>query len=479
MAVPLETNLSFLAAARAGSGRYRSCRWVEEGAFITSQTVNMCCMESIGNSTPVLFPLEGEPPSPARIIQARDKLRLENQTDKAPCAGCYELREAEWEAKDFFGFIAIAGFMHCNLACSYCVNYQFDPSDRGSPVADMVRDWIAQGMLRPSASSIDWGGGESTLHRDFEETAALAFENGIFMLIFTNGTGFSKSIADGLSKRLAFVVCSVDAGTAKTYERIKGKNVLDAVWSTLSRYAALCPDKVLVKYILMESNTSLAELDEFLSRSETAGVKELMCSLNVVTNVSSSGHANTRIILAAAYLMRRWREQGNQARLADVFSLEDRQRVDDLVADAAIGIDELRERLADPDGDGVLDVSFMNNETFLKRFHLAAGQGDRIRVVLGNPANISELPTTIGLLLASALPDMFQGHDGGAPDDPLPPGLGKMVMSEWGRAPALLPGWQERLAYLRAFDVAVEFDQNKTAIVEMLFAPRMDAPVTC
>src|SRR5258708_5243327 len=150
-AVPasLETNHEFLAAARAGSGQYRSCVWIEEGAFITKETVNMCCMQLVGSAAPVLFPVDDKPPSPDCIIAARNQLRIANQTDKAPCAGCPELREGEWQAKDYMGFIAIGGFLHCNLACSYCINYQFDPQDRGGKVVELVPEWIPQPILPP------------------------------------------------------------------------------------------------------------------------------------------------------------------------------------------------------------------------------------------------------------------------------------------------------------------------------------------
>jgi len=124
--------------------------------------------------------------------------------------------------------VAVAGFLHCNLACSYCVSYANNPADRGGKLLDKLKRWYAEGLLKPG-SSIDFGGGESTLHIEFEPMAEFAFAHGMRMVVFTNATGVSPSLLQGLSTGLVTILCSVDAGTPETYRQIKGKPMFHKV----------------------------------------------------------------------------------------------------------------------------------------------------------------------------------------------------------------------------------------------------------
>src|SRR5207244_1641738 len=112
-------NPEFLANAQRGKGTYRSCGWIEGGVFIANDEAKTCCMQNIGSEASTLFKLSDSNVSGQRIIERRTEIRLANQTGKAPCEGCYELKEGDWEANDHLQFVAVSGFLHCNLACSY------------------------------------------------------------------------------------------------------------------------------------------------------------------------------------------------------------------------------------------------------------------------------------------------------------------------------------------------------------------------
>src|SRR5207244_9744484 len=129
------------ANAQRGKGIYRSCGWIEGGVFNANGEAKTCCMQNIGSEPSRLFKLSDSDVSGKRIVERRTEIRLANQTDKAPCGGCYDLKERDWEASDHLKFVAVAGFLHCNLACSYCVSYANNPADRGGKLLDELKRW--------------------------------------------------------------------------------------------------------------------------------------------------------------------------------------------------------------------------------------------------------------------------------------------------------------------------------------------------
>jgi MoaA/NifB/PqqE/SkfB family radical SAM enzyme len=105
----------------------------------------------------------------------------------------------------------------CNFACPHCVDSGIintgDQLDL-TTVCDTVDTLRAQGLL----SVILIGGGEPTLHRDFEAVVGHIKSKGIQLGIVTNGSRLSRvaGIVDSLEKE-DWVRISIDAGTEETF----------------------------------------------------------------------------------------------------------------------------------------------------------------------------------------------------------------------------------------------------------------------
>ena len=393
------TNPDFMANARRGKGRYRSCNWIEGGVFLTNIEAKTCCMQNIGSEPTTLFSLSDSHGLGHRIVQRRAEIRLANQSDEAPCAGCYELQEREWEAIDHLQFVAVSGFLHCNLACSYCTSYANNPADRGGKVLDYVKEWYAEGLLKPG-SSIDMGGGESTLHIEFDEIAEFAFAHGMKMRVFTNGTGVSPPLLEGLSKGLVTIVCSIDAGTPETYLQIKGKPMFHRVWSTLGRYVRQAPDpeQVIAKYIVMERNRSKDEIDAFFTEAGNAGVTRFIASINNFQNKQANGNLATLSKRAVAYILKRGRLAGS-AIAADLFSPAMEAEIENL---AGGDLDELASGLAKGNQETAIELSYSDSDTFSNRAKSILSARDKFIVLFASPFETHTMPRRVSTLLSEA-----------------------------------------------------------------------------
>lgn len=455
-----------MAAAREGRGRYKSCGWIEGAAFIDHPAIKLCCRSSLGGSgnTALFRTATGDPadvPS-AAIIAAKRKVRLANQTAQPPCGGCHELQEAEWRASDHLN-LAIAGTLHCNLACSYCVTYDFS-KDVSRPLAALVRSYLADGTLR-AGSNIAIGGGEPTFQRDFAAVAELAFANGVYMNIFTNATAFSEPVAVGLGRGLASVFCSVDAGTPATYRRIKGKDFFDKVWRNLARYVASQPDNVFVKYIMMDANCSTAEIDGFLERALSIGARKIIPSINVHTNPGNGGLPPRYITDAIGYLIVETERRGMVAEWSPDF-------VDELspAARQAVGaaIDRIGTGPPLPDAalkEARLEIVFSDSDWFLQRIEMAAAAGDRFRIVLAEPiADGAEPPARLGLIAQIA----GRAEGGQHPDDHQKRHAGSLGKIETGA----LAAWGGRLHRLSDYALGYRLDATGSRLIALDFSPR-------
>ena len=105
----------------------------------------------------------------------------------------------------------------CNFACPHCVDSAIINTGEQldlNTVQDTVDTLRAQGLL----SIILLGGGEPTLHRDFEAVVSHIKSRGLQLGIVTNGSRLSRigSIV-GLLEKEDWVRISIDAGTEATF----------------------------------------------------------------------------------------------------------------------------------------------------------------------------------------------------------------------------------------------------------------------
>jgi len=464
-----ELNSEAMAAAERGSGCYKSCGWIEEAVFVEHPSIKLCCMASIGrNGSTELFRTKGDDlgniPSRA-VIDAKHKMRLANQTAAPPCAGCYEFREAQWEARDHLASIAIAGTLHCNLSCSYCVTYNFS-KDVGGRLAPLIEAYINDGTLRPG-SDISYGGGEPTFQKDFGAVAKLAVDHGIYMNVYTNATAFSPEVAEGLRRGGASVICSVDAGTLATYKRIKGKDFLDKVWTSLTRYAAANADKVYVKYIMMEANCSTDEIDSFIERASAARVLRIMPSINVHNNPGTDGILPPDIVRALAYLVIKTRQKGLIAETSEDFlgnfSPDARSALLAAIDDAeTVGLARATSR---NECKSPLEIVFFDADGFLVRVHSAVVTGDDFRIVLPNPFEIgSAVPARVGVAAYAALTDTSH-----LPANGVERGFVAALSEAGSHGP---PEWTARLKGIAGYQIGIRLDPSGRRLAAIEFIRR-------
>ncbi len=262
---------------------YFSCEWIEHRLVLDIFELKFCCIPH-SNGAKGFVPIckfEGGKLPLGRIDEARKKLtELNNREDAdSPCKGCHFLQKKEWEKIEGnarYRQVEISNFSLCNLKCVYCytvLHEDWDLPREGYDLAPVFKDMIENGSIMEDAT-VGWGGGEPTILKNFNETARLLLDTGLNQRIFTNAVRFSEVIEEGLRQGKITITTSVDAGTRKTFEEIKGRDRFDVVWKNLARYAQT-GGEVIGKYVARKGNSSARDIKQFVRKCAEVGIREV------------------------------------------------------------------------------------------------------------------------------------------------------------------------------------------------------------
>jgi len=109
----------------------------------------------------------------------------------------------------------------CNHRCKFCI---LDWTTHGQMDIDTnVLDKTLKEMSEMGVKSAYYAGeGEPTLHKDFAHFIEYGKSLGISQSVSTNGTLYTKELAEKTLKHLSWMRFSIDTGTADTYSKIHG-----------------------------------------------------------------------------------------------------------------------------------------------------------------------------------------------------------------------------------------------------------------
>lgn len=186
------------------------------------------------------------------------------------CMGCpekgtYEVQE--YDIRDLLDISLIWINHHrnyCDCKCTYC-DFWKTPVHPFS-IRPLLKELLSSGFVNPKAC-ISWGGGESTILPEFEETATNLLEKGFEQQVLTNALRPSRAVQKILKEGKGRVIVSLDCGTGDTYRAIKGVNGFKRVVDTLKAYADAAHNvqDITIKYIIFDQNNAHEEIDKFFA----------------------------------------------------------------------------------------------------------------------------------------------------------------------------------------------------------------------
>lgn len=222
------------------------------------------------------------------------------------CKKCQRLKMDKWGTKRTpFKLVQFSDWSLCNSNCVYCNSWKNTILKDGEyltqsgnpdtyPIIPIIKNMIKIGLITKD-TSVNFAGGEPTLYFQFSEAIKLLLDYGTRrMEVYSNIINYSREIEEGLSLGVIELTVSIDAGSKKIHEVVKGVDSYDKVWENLSKYVkAASPnfiDNIISKFVLVpDINDSFEEIEEWVKKSKDIGIKKL------ILNADNRIHENSTL----------------------------------------------------------------------------------------------------------------------------------------------------------------------------------------
>lgn len=273
--------------------KYLSCRYIEHGVDFEHTRLTTCCFTCHpgGGGIDLLKSYKGESLNWQELFDQKRELRIQHRSGNlsSKCTGCIFLEEREWDEDDYINFLQFNHWITCNSKCTYCYAVQNkDFYNKITPynVVPVVQEMINKKILRPGGE-ISFGGGEPTIHNDFEELITILTDNNFYnMRIHSSGIKFSPAIERAIKAGLLNVVVSVDSGGPEIYKKIKQVPRYNDVIANIKKYAAANKSSyglMTSKYIIIPNvNDNIDEIEKWIQETLKAGGRWLALDIEDV-----------------------------------------------------------------------------------------------------------------------------------------------------------------------------------------------------
>lgn len=225
-----------------------------------------------------------------------------NDSSIQKCKGCALLVEKDEEDIEIGKIenLSLSIFQTCNLRCKYCFLDKEKLADqigeKEGYILPIIKNLHKNNVLKENFS-LSLSGGEPTLIKDIPETLEYMIENfekpHLTLISNSSLTNRVEQLAPILgnlpSKITKNVITSIDAGTAETYKKIRGKDLFYNTTNNLITYAKHKSfDNYLIKYMFQLDYSNLSDEDIF-------------GFLNFIKLLSQNYSGNVKVILDRDY----------------------------------------------------------------------------------------------------------------------------------------------------------------------------------
>lgn len=182
----------------------------------------------------------------------------------------------------------------CNANCIWCSERSYRDRFAGASIGRTAMLDAIEGMASAGVRSIVFeGGGEPTVHPDFNEFVDAAVKNGLSVGLITNGMRLREAGVVESAHRYSFIRISFDAGAPSVYSKLHGvperhfEDILSAVKELTANVRHNQQDSDLrtivgMSFIVTEDNLPTAR--EFARRAKEAGVAYVQFKAEIFEN---------------------------------------------------------------------------------------------------------------------------------------------------------------------------------------------------
>jgi len=213
-------------------------------------------------------------------VQVRNQISLSVRERKTNfCNGCKSLKKDFYRVDKKIRKLVIGYYSPCQLSCTYCYANAL-PEDKNNAVFRRIKltalvEQLESLNLIAGDALIACAAGEITIAPYKKEVYTLGQKYRLYAA--TNAVIFDQELATIVARNSSTISVSPDAGTRETYKLIKGLDAFEEVWGNIEKYIS---NGVLVsvKYIFLPENSNDADVEGFIQKIVSVGVKHIILS---------------------------------------------------------------------------------------------------------------------------------------------------------------------------------------------------------
>jgi len=287
------------------------CYYLETCIVFRIDTITPCCpgenWEGGAFKTP-LIPFEGGDFPIKEFLNMKEKTKNEIKSGTSECFKCPHLTKTDFKkSKYLFNTVVITNFGECNAHCSYCsiINPKNLKYYKNKYQIYNTIKYILDNKLLDPEGIIEWGGGEPTIYKEFDDILNLLREREIKTMVNSNCIKFSDTLFNAINLNNATMQLSLDSGDKVTYINMKILDKFDDIIVNLKKYSLHHPENITLKYIINDKNNEKQSIINFLTLTKNLKITKVNLSpegseafLNKISNKTFKG---INIFLDEAY----------------------------------------------------------------------------------------------------------------------------------------------------------------------------------
>ena len=228
----------------------------------------------------------------------RDKLVAKFKAGEMPelCSTCGILTEREWDESIGLSGCEVTNRPRCSVCdCMYCIATDADPEKKKQynnykpyDIKPVLLNLRKNNIFLPNCR-FDINGGEVAEYpvEELQWLVYIAMKQKSPLSFLSSGIKFSQTLCDALHLLDTSLMVSVDAGTEKTYEKVKRvKGAFNKVWKNLAEYIKSADknpnSRVIIKYIIIpDINDNVEEAQKFIQKCLKINCKNIFISIEL------------------------------------------------------------------------------------------------------------------------------------------------------------------------------------------------------
>ena len=280
-----------------------SCSALHHSVYFAPNELRHCCkrffVDGKIKGDVQIFPVKSTKDiSVKKILKEKKKLYDSiNKGEDNACSGCPFLTLDHWsELKKLeIKHVSIETHSVCNMKCTYCSDVYYGGLRPQYNFENVLKKFKKENAFSKNLD-VAWGGGEPTLMENFDNI----FKNFVDKFkpksnkIYSNAIKYSKTIEKYLKNSKVSLTTSIDAGTEKTFKKIRGVKAFEKVLSNLKKYSKVAKKGVVIKYILTEENYQLDEIKNFIHQIKKYELQN--CDFQISSNFKDEELTNDQAV---------------------------------------------------------------------------------------------------------------------------------------------------------------------------------------